>query len=82
MDVMARMSSKGQITVPKPVRDALGLEEGDQVHFRLDDGRAVLAKTPNLIDLAGSVPVPASKRGTPWDEILRQTYEDQARRRR
>lgn len=82
MDVMARMSSKGQITVPKPVREALGLEEGDQVHFRVDEGRAVLAKIPNLIDLAGSVPVPAGKSGLSWDEIRRQAHAEWARRSR
>jgi AbrB family looped-hinge helix DNA binding protein len=29
MDVAAQLSSKGQLTVPKAVRDALGLNEGD-----------------------------------------------------
>ena len=33
MDVPAQLSSKGQLTVPKVVRDALGLVEGDQVVF-------------------------------------------------
>jgi AbrB family looped-hinge helix DNA binding protein len=82
MDVMARLSSKGQLTVPKPVRDALGLEEGDQVLFRVEGERASLARTPNLLDVAGSVPVPPGKKGTPWDEVLRQTYEDVTRRYR
>lgn len=82
MDVMARLSSKGQLTVPKPVRDALGLEEGDQVLFRVEGERASLARTPSLLDLAGSVPVPPGKKGTPWDEVLGQTYEDVTRRYR
>ena len=64
MDVTAQLSSKGQLTVPKAVRDALGLVEGDQVVFRVEGGRALIARTPSLLDLAGSVPVPAQKRGT------------------
>src|SRR5258708_6054492 len=28
---------------------------------------------PSLVDLAGSVPVPAEKRGTPWPEVRRRT---------
>jgi len=73
MDVSAQLSSKGQLTVPKIVRDALGLSEGDRVVFRVDGERAMLARTPNLLDLAGSVSVPVEKRGTPWPEVRRRT---------
>ena len=69
MDVPATMTSKGQVTVPKSVRDALGLQEGDQVLFRVYKNRAVLAKVPNFLTLAGSVPVPPSKRGASWPQI-------------
>ena len=48
MDVAARLSSKGQLTVPRSVRDALGLNEGDAVVFRVEGDRAILAKTPDL----------------------------------
>lgn len=82
MEVSARLSSKGQITVPRAVREALSLEEGDEVVFRVDGHRAVLARTPDLLALAGSVSVPASKRGTPWAEVLRQTRRARATARR
>jgi antitoxin PrlF len=81
MDVSAQLSSKGQLTVPKAVRDALGLVEGDQVVFRVEGKRALLARTPNLLDLAGSVAVPAQKRGTPWPEIRRRTREARTKTR-
>jgi AbrB family looped-hinge helix DNA binding protein len=29
----ATITSKGQVTIPKPVRDALGLETGDRIEF-------------------------------------------------
>jgi AbrB family looped-hinge helix DNA binding protein len=81
MDVTARLSSKGQLTVPKAVRDALGLVEGDNVVFRVEGRRALLARTPNLLDLAGSVRVPATKRGAPWPEVRRRTREARAKTR-
>jgi antitoxin PrlF len=73
MDATAKLTSKGQLTVPKVVRDLLDLREGDEVLFRVESSRAVIAKTPDFLDLAGSVTVPADKRGTPWDEVLRRS---------
>jgi antitoxin PrlF len=82
MDSSAKITSKGQVTIPKSVRDALGLHEGDELLFRVERSRAVVAKTPDLLELAGSVPVPAGKRGTPWDDVLRQTRAARVGRRR
>lgn len=73
MESTARLTSKGQVTIPKAVRDALDLHEGDEVVFRVERRRAVVAKTPDFLDLAGTVPVPSGKRGTAWDDVLRQT---------
>ena len=80
MDATARMTSKGQVTIPKAVREALGLDEGDELVFRVERSRAIVAKTADLIELAGAVPVPLAKRGTPWDEVLRQTRLSRAER--
>lgn len=82
MDAAAKVTSKGQVTVPKAVREALGLKEGDEVVFRVDGDRAVLARTPHFLDLAGSVRVPAAKRNVAWDEVLRRTRAERAATRR
>ena len=82
MDLAARVTSKGQITIPKEVRDWLGIVAGDEIVFRVEQQRAVLAKTSDLLDLAGAVDVPAARRGTPWDEVRRRTREDRAEARR
>ena len=82
MEISARMTSKGQITVPSAVRKALALKKGDQVVFRVEGERAVLARTPDLLALAGSIAVPAAKRGTPWAEVLRETWRARAEERR
>jgi AbrB family looped-hinge helix DNA binding protein len=73
MESSARLTSKGQITIPKDVRDALSLRDGDRVTFRVEGSRALMARTPDLLELAGSVPVPAAKRGTPWAEVISRT---------
>jgi AbrB family looped-hinge helix DNA binding protein len=82
MDVSAKVTSKGQVTIPKPVRDALGLAEGDLVLFRVVDGHALIARTPDLLELAGTIPVPPEIRGKPWSEIrelaIRRSVRDRA----
>lgn len=82
MEVSARLSSKGQVTVPRAVREALSLEEGDRLVFRVEGDHAIIARTPDLLMLAGSVSVPAAKRGTPWAEVLRHTRRSRAAARR
>ena len=82
MDAAAKITSKGQVTIPLSVREALDLHAGDEVVFRVEDTRAVLAKTPDFLALAGSVPVPSGKRGTPWDDVLRRTRGRRAEARR
>ena len=75
MQAMAKITSKGQITIPKAVRQALGLEEGGWVIFRVtNDQLADMAPVPNFLDLAGSVPVPDDVRGLSWDEIRRLAW--------
>ena len=79
MDASARLTSKGQVTIPKRVRDALELHEGDEVVFRVESSRAILAKTPDFLAMAGSIAVPEAKRGT---RGMRSSREQDAPARR
>jgi AbrB family looped-hinge helix DNA binding protein len=46
---MSRMTSKGQVTIPKEIRDKLGLEPGDEVGFREEGGQMVIkAEDPGV----------------------------------
>lgn len=39
------VTSKGQVTIPKPVRDYLGIEPGSEVNFRrANDGSIVIER--------------------------------------
>ena len=56
----ARMTSKGQITLPKDIRDRLGLKQGDRVRFIVeDDGRVrLLPAKRDVSELFGILPRP------------------------
>ena len=48
------VSSKGQIAIPKPVRDALNLSEGNKLTIEVQGHKIVLAKEPAWKALEGS----------------------------
>jgi antitoxin PrlF len=46
LTAIATMTSKGQLTIPKAVRDALGLHEGTKVRFEVDPSNDTAAMEP------------------------------------
>jgi antitoxin PrlF len=56
----ATLTSKGQLTLPKDVRDALGVGPGDRIDFvKMEDGNfAVLPATHSVKRLKGLIPSP------------------------
>jgi AbrB family looped-hinge helix DNA binding protein len=65
----AKMTSKGQITVPKDIRQKLHLKPGDRVRFIVeDDGRIrLLPAKRDISELFGMLPKP--KRAYSLEEI-------------
>ena len=51
------ITSKGQITIPKVVREVLGVQAGDRVSFRIQDNGTVLveAETVDVLSLRGAL---------------------------
>jgi antitoxin PrlF len=51
----AKLTTKGQITIPKPIREALGVDAGDRVVFLVrEDGVVEMRpRTRDLLSLAG-----------------------------
>ncbi len=75
------MTSKGQITVPKPIRDALQLDTGDSVQFRLrEDGVVEMqAETGDVMSLFG-VLKPRKKKHVTIEEMGRAIRSGGSRR--
>jgi len=55
IDTDATLTSKGQATIPKSIRDRLGMKRGDRMTFTLmPDGVVVMrVKNKDAADLAG-----------------------------
>jgi antitoxin PrlF len=68
--ITSRLTSKSRTTIPRQVRIALGLAEGDEVAYQLDGNRVILRKAPSPMD------APFAVFGE-WDsEADRQAYAD------
>lgn len=73
----ATVTSKGQITVPKAVRESLAVFTGDRIAFTLEDGNvAVAGISTNIEDLFGKFkPVPGADTSD-WDKVRQEAWDD------
>jgi AbrB family looped-hinge helix DNA binding protein len=67
----ATVAERGQITLPKAVRDALGLVKGSKLKVELEGGRIVLRKDVSdaVSRLRGRIKLPA---GVSTDDVMRE----------
>jgi AbrB family looped-hinge helix DNA binding protein len=56
MGRVTTLTSKGQVTIPKDVRDTLGLKPRDRVAFWLENGASRFERLPRLEELMGCLP--------------------------
>ena len=57
MTTDATLTSKGQTTIPKEIRDSLGMKAGDRMTFTLmpDDTVVMRVKSKSITELAGAL---------------------------
>lgn len=71
------LTSKGQVTIPKAIRDELGLRPFDKIRFEIEDGEVKLKKAYlSLEEVAGSLPSPHVKISI--DEAIALAKEEHA----
>ena len=53
--MLAKVTSKGQVTIPNEIRKKLGIRTDDKVDFVVEGDRVVLVPVKTLKDLRGAV---------------------------
>jgi len=74
------VTKKGQITIPKSVRERLGLKEGDKVLVKFHEGKVFIRKVTSIFDFGGSVMVPEKVKKLGWKEVEKKAHENIAKR--
>ncbi len=68
---MPRLTQKGQVTIPKPVRQALGVSPGDEVEFRvMKNHQVVVVKSTSPSPFAKYVGYLSKKVGQDPDRVV------------
>ena len=53
--MLSTVTTKGQVTIPKPIRDLLNISPSDKVDFIQEGEKVLLVPVKTLKDLRGSV---------------------------
>ncbi len=81
------VGEKGQVTIPKRLRDDLGIEPGTTLEFAEESGRIVMRKAPGggIRSLLGILPqtdvdaLLSAMRGPAWSEEMDEGHRDKRR---
>ncbi len=55
MNMVAKVSKRYQVVIPKYVREELGIKEGDRILFEIEEGNIKIRKLRNFLELEGSL---------------------------
>lgn len=80
MEIRVKVLPKGQVTLPKKIRDVLAIREGDTLLVSQRGEEIILRKGKTLFDLAGVLPdlgvSPEEMREKALEEVAREREKD------
>lgn len=71
---VATLTSKGQITIPKEIRDALHLTQNDKVAIVAEEGVAVIKPIKgNILDIGASIKISVKEKPIDFKKARKET---------
>jgi len=78
MTYSSKITAKGQATIPKPIRDFLGLRAHDLIRFELKEGKVVVEPVKKtILDFKGMLK--GEKPFQDWNDIRSEVKREVAR---
>ncbi len=79
--IVSKVTSKGQVTIPIEIRKHLGLQTPDTVEFAIINDRIVLRSTSFTVQsLRGIVPALPNRQTIDFDDVIEEAMADEADR--
>jgi len=72
---MTMVTQKGQVTIPKKVRDRLNIKQGDEVIFEVNEDNVVIRKKESRPQFRKYIGYLKYKKGQTADKIIRELRE-------
>ncbi|MBK8295130.1 MAG: AbrB/MazE/SpoVT family DNA-binding domain-containing protein [Solirubrobacterales bacterium] len=69
-----KLSERGQLTIPKALRERLGMKPGTELEFEADGGRLIISKARQKASLRSVVGILRDGRRT--DDVMRELRGD------
>ncbi len=67
---ISTLSSKGQMTIPKEVRQALNLKPSEKMVIFVEGNQAIIKPLKgNLLDIGGSIPIPEKEKPISFKKV-------------
>ncbi len=74
---VATLTSKGQITIPKEIRDALHLKDHDKVIIMVEENVAVIKPiSGNILDIGASVKIPDEEKPLDFKKVREEVIKE------
>ena len=73
---MPTITQKGQVTIPKEVREVLKVKQGDEVVFEVADEKVTVRRKEKRAQFQKYVGFLKSKKGQKVDEIIRRLRKE------
>lgn len=64
-----KVTRKGQVTIPKEIREQLSIKESDNLEVKVVGNSIVMEKLESFETLRGSVKIPNKYKNMSWKEI-------------
>jgi len=75
MQVITSVTQKGQVTIPKSIRDIVGITLNGRVRVTADEDRVILVPQKSFLDMIPLINAPAGKDALKARDYMAKHYE-------